>query len=309
MKLFLLGRRASITHWLEEAAQAFRADGHEVRVGIVRDPRLHPGLQRALTQPIAVAIAARVARFEPDLVLAVGGLHVPAPILERIAALPARPPLVGWVGDAFNEDARAAAALYDLIAYTDTGLVERHRELAFAARAAFAAHGVDPHASVPAAERAHRMVFVALPTPARRAVVAAVTSPLALYGAGWTDVGGHEVHAGRLPARKLLEVYAGHLASLNIRNEVNVLTGLNQRNFQPYLAATPLVTDDQPDLPLCFEPGREALVWRDADELNDLYARLLRAPDEAAAIGEAGRRRVLAEHTYGQRLAAIAKLV
>jgi len=309
MRLFLLGRRANVTHWLEEAAKAFRSEGHEVRVGIVRDPRLHPGLQRALAAPIAAGIAARVRRFAPDLVLAIGGFHVPAPVLERIAALPARPPLIGWVGDIFDEDAATLANRYDLVAYTDTGLAQRHGALGFAGETVFAPHAVDPHVEAPTAERAPRMVFVAVPTPGRRAVVGAVTSPLALYGQGWTGAGGHEVHAGRLPARRLTGVYARHLASLNIRNELNVLTGLNQRNFQPYLAATPLVTDDQPDLPLCFEPGREALVWRDVDELNDVYARLLKSPDAAAAIGAAGRRRVLADHTYGQRLAALARLI
>jgi len=309
MRLFLLGRRASVTHWLEEAAQAFRTDGHEVKVGIVRDPRLHPGLQRALAEPIAARIAARVARFAPDLVLAIGGFHTPPAVLERIAALPTRPPMIGWVGDIFGEAAAALAQRYDLVAYTDSGLAQRHRTLGFAGEAAFAPHAVDPHVEAPAAERAPRMVFVAVPTPGRQAVVGAVSAPLALYGQGWTGDGGHDVHPGRLPARRLLRVYARHLASLNVRNELNVLTGLNQRNFQPYLAGTPVVTDDQPDLPLCFEPGREALVWRDVDELNDLYARLLKSPDAAATVGAAGRRRVLADHTYGRRLAALVKLI
>ena len=70
-----------------------------------------------------------------------------------------------------------------------------------------------------------------------------------------------------------------------------------------------VVADNQDDLPLCFEPGHEVLVYRDVDELNDLYVRLRREPERAAAVGEAGRRRVLAEHTYGHRLTALAKLL
>jgi spore maturation protein CgeB len=68
-----------------------------------------------------------------------------------------------------------------------------------------------------------------------------------------------------------------------------------------------VVTDDQPDLQRCFEPGQEVLVYRGADDLNDIYERLRRTPSEAARVGENGRRRVLAEHTYRHRLEVIAK--
>jgi spore maturation protein CgeB len=306
MKLLLLGRRGSINHWLEEAAGAFGAAGHEVRLGVVRDPRLHPALQSTLAGPIADRIAARVATFTPQLILAVGGFHVPFALLQRLAALPGRPPIAAWVGDAFDATARPYAALYDLVAYTDTGLERRHAELGFAAPALFAPHAVDPRLTATTAERMQSMVFVAAATPERRALIAKVERPVAIHGPGWAGVVGHEVYKGRLAAKALPHVYARHLASLNVRNEFNVLTGLNQRNFQPYLTATPLVTDDQADLPLCFDSGTEAFVWRNAAELNDIYARLLADPAEARRVGEAGRARVLADHTYDRRLALIA---
>jgi spore maturation protein CgeB len=155
------------------------------------------------------------------------------------------------------------------------------------------------------------MVFIANPTPHRREVVEAVREPLALYGPAWSAADGdhHEVHAGRLGSNALRPLYAGHLAALNIRNEFNVLSGLNQRNFDPCLAGTALLTDDQPDLPLCFKLGEEVAVWRDVEELNDLYARVLRDRAWAAALGERGRRRVLADHTYAARLEALKRLI
>ena len=86
------------------------------------------------------------------------------------------------------------------------------------------------------------------------------------------------------------------------------MAGLNQRHFDPYMAATPVLSDDQPDLSRCFELGREVLVYRDAAELDDIHARLQREPRYAAATGDRGRRRVLAEHTYAHRLDTLAKL-
>ena len=50
-------------------------------------------------------------------------------------------------------------------------------------------------------------------------------------------------------------------------------------------------------------------VWRDAEELNTLYARVLRDRGWASAMGERGRRRVLAHHTYAARLAALKGLI
>jgi spore maturation protein CgeB len=98
-----------------------------------------------------------------------------------------------------------------------------------------------------------------------------------------------------------------HLAVLNMRSEGNVVNGLNQRNFDPYLCATPVVAEDQPDLTACFEPGKEVVVWRDVAELNAIYSALRQDPARAAAIGLAGQRRVLADHSYGRRLEILAR--
>ena len=46
-------------------------------------------------------------------------------------------------------------------------------------------------------------------------------------------------------------------------------------------------------------------MYRDAEELNALVTRLQREPQFAARIAEAGRRRVLAEHTYEHRVTSI----
>ena len=96
---------------------------------------------------------------------------------------------------------------------------------------------------------------------------------------------------------------------LNVRHSHNVINGLNQRHFAPYIQGTAVVTDPQSDVGFCFETGSEILVYQDTDELNDLYAALRRDPAGARAIGLAGQRRVLACHTYAHRLDTIARLV
>ena len=308
MKIFLIGKTGSLNHWLEDAAAALRGDGHQVRVGAVRRSWLNASLEAAMAEPLAASIATAAARFSPDLILAIGGFHVPEPFLERLAALPGRPPLAGWIGDLFDGPALRSARLYDIVAYTDTGLMARHRDLDFPSRALFLPHAANPGTTPGPAQRERRMVFVANATPGRQGLVNALTSPISVYGPGWpaNPEGRHQLHPGRVAHRRVGGLYARHLASLNVRNEFNVLTGLNQRSFDPCLSATPVVTDNQADLERCFEPGVEVIVYRDAEELNGAHDRLLGAPDEATRIGEAGRRRVLAHHTFAHRLATLA---
>jgi len=319
MKVFLLGKIRNITGWLEGSALGLRLAGHEVRVGVTRDPALAASLDRVLLsklvgRPRAMAVARAIRRFSPDLILAVLSYTIAPDLLEVISALPGRPPLVGWVGDVFGEGQRRSAELFDLIAYTDTAMVDLHRRLGFRTPCIFLPHAANPRLErmvVPVDEPERRMVFVANPTPYRRALINQVRTPLTLVGPGWASLAPthHEVVARRASMDEVGRIYAGHFATLNIMNEANVLSGLNQRNFDPGLFGTAVVSDDQPDLGLCFEVGREVLSYRSVEELDAIYDRLLRNPKEARAIGEAGRRRVLGEHTYGHRIEALAKLI
>ncbi|MHB8529843.1 MAG: CgeB family protein [Caulobacteraceae bacterium] len=314
MKVFVIGKAASITHWLEQAASGLRAAGHEVRVGIARDPARHPAIDSLLASerlgaPLARAIVAAVRRFAPDLILAIGAFHVPVSVLARLRALAARPPLVGWVGDRFSPAAAGHAGLFDLLGYTDSGLLARHLELGFPGQAMFLPHAVDPSAAEPRNdERRRRMVFVANPTPHRRALLAGLARPVDIYGPGWSAFAGvdHLIHSRRIAPGEVRRVYRSALAALDIRNEANVIDGLNQRNFEPCLAAAAVVSDAQPDLARCFDPGSEVLVYEDVEALNAIHERLDADPAFAAAVGRAGRRRVLADHTYARRLEAIA---
>ena len=310
LRILLVGKVASVTHWLEDCAAAFRADGHQVRVAATRNPAIAPQLEailliEAIGAPLAHRVTNIARSFAPDLILVIGAYHVPGVILERLSAVQGRAPILGWVGDRFTPEAANVARWLDIVFYTDQGLLARHESLGLRTEGRYLPHAANPHASSPAgAPRRRRMIFIANPTDHRREVVAALKDPIALHGPGWARVAGaaHEIHARRAPAAAVHGLYASHLAALNVRNEMNVLTGLNQRNFEPYVTETPVVAEAQADLAACFEPGREVLVYRDVEELNEIHRRLLAAPHEATRIGRAGRARMMADHTYAQRL-------
>ncbi len=314
MRIFLLGKLGSITHWLEDCAAALRADGHHIALGGTRHPAISEALETWLAEPLAGRIARRVQVFAPDLILAIGAFHVPIIFLQKIAALPGRAPLVGWVGDLFDAQAVTAAQYLDLVAYTDAGLDARHREMVFGNSSVFLPHAVNP-APVSQGEdirqRDPRLIFIGTPTPQRLGLVEGLPMPMCLYGPGW-KMGPQSPHAAvarKVSPARLQSLYGHHRAALNIRNETHVLTGLNQRNFQPYLARTAVATDNQADLETCFEPGREVLVYSGPDELKALAEMVIREPGTVAKVAQAGRRRVLAEHTYSQRLNTLLRML
>ena len=312
MRICVLGKRRSVTGWLEGAATAWRRGGHDVMVAIFRDSRLHPALERALFAPAigaprAAALVRRVRAFAPDLMVAIDAFAAPASLLEGLRAASGLPPLFGWVGDEFGADAAERAAAFAAIGYTDSGFIAAHERLGLRAEAFYLPHAANPvlaEGAAPHEARSPRLVFVANRTPLRLATLQQLREPVVLHGAGWQPLRGgiHELHIRRVPTEGLAPIYGSHAATLNIRNETHVLAGLNQRNFDPYLCGVAVVTDPQADLERCFDPGTEVLVWRETAEIDAISARLRREPGWAAAVAECGRRRVLAEHTYAARL-------
>jgi spore maturation protein CgeB len=73
--------------------------------------------------------------------------------------------------------------------------------------------------------------------------------------------------------------------------------------FEAAGAAAPQITDVWQGIEEFFAPGTEILVAQDGAEV----AELVRTTDTAAArqLGEAGRRRALADHTYAERAALV----
>ena len=323
MRLLLLGKIEGIQRWAEDIASDLRIDGHRAVIFPTRDPRLGKQVERALLSPtlgapLAGLRARQMRRMAPDMVLAVGGFDaMPQVLVQRLAAVPGRPPLVGWIGDIFTKDAAPLANMFDLLVYTDTGMLELHRRFGFRPPCAYVPLGATRALTAPPAARAPILAFVAAASPHRRDVLAGLRAPVALFGPAWQqpasgapDPLAQHPRVGRrvLPA-ELATIHAGHLGVLNIRNEQFVLNGLNQRHFAPYLQATPVLSDAQPDIENCFDPASEIIVWRDPDELEACYAALRADPARAAAIGLAGQARVLAHHCYAHRVAAIAALV
>ena len=99
------------------------------------------------------------------------------------------------------------------------------------------------------------------------------------------------------------------LAVLNIARDSMADVGYSPatRVFEAAGAGACLITDAWVGLDLFLQEGEEVLVARDGQDVADHVAAL--TPERARAIGEAARRRILADHTYERRGAELDRLL
>ena len=315
-RILLLGKRGSLVLWLENLHRACIRLGHATQVFAINGDSLGSRLRVKWQGRDSASADWMLARFErmlawfrPDLVLVAGVFGVPPAYYRMLYALARRPLIAGLVGDRFPLDCRERANSCDRLYFTDTRFFHDAEAAGFTTTGHYLPLAVDPELFAPGTTARHpELLFVASRTLFREAVVRALDAPALVIGTDWSGLardGIHRVQNRKISRNALIRLYQRHRAVLNIRNEANVEHGLNQRSFEPLACGALVLNDDLPDLPRCFEPGREILVYRDTNELNALVARLRRDPAVATSVAEAGRRRVLAEHTYGHRVRAI----
>jgi spore maturation protein CgeB len=165
----------------------------------------------------------------------------------------------------------------------------------------------------------HELTFVGQPHGDRRATIAMLEHaglPVECWGFGWPS--------GPIEHAQMVDVFASSRINLNLSNSSQA-PGLNARlrrllRFHPPPPRPPqikgrnfevpgsggfLLTERVPHLERYFELDREVAVFDGADDLSEKARRWLAHDEERAAVAEAGYRRVLAEHTYDHRFAAI----
>jgi spore maturation protein CgeB len=114
---------------------------------------------------------------------------------------------------------------------------------------------------------------------------------------------------GHLGTREHNAFNASPLAVLNVARDSMAEVGYSPatRVFEAVGAGACLITDAWTGLELFLEEGVEVLAARDGADVAAHLAAL--TPARARAIGEAGRARILAKHTYTRRGAQVDALL
>jgi spore maturation protein CgeB len=128
-----------------------------------------------------------------------------------------------------------------------------------------------------------------------------------LGGSGWEDkpCPPNVRKLGHVPTADHNALNVSALAVLNISRDSMAATGFSPatRVFEAAGAGACLLTDAWQGVELFLTPDKEILVARDGADVVEAMRSL--TAERASAIGQAALRRVLAEHTYDRRAAAL----
>lgn len=288
----------------ESIMSAFSRLGHDVALFDLKKYRLFDKyVGRSFSSS---RLAAFLRSHHPEMVFVVAPMFISLETLEVLAAYRRQQGglLLGWIGDVFAATAEneQRLQLFDRIFVTDTHL-QQNMNLDADAYLPLAA---DPLMVVSGARaRDLDCSFVASRTENRGQFIAATQKPVAVYGPGWEEQARHpskhRFKTGGLPLSAVFDIYARSKMTLNLKNAQNVVNGLNQRSFDPFLAGSVLIHDYINDLELNFDLGKEILVFHNVGEFEEVYDKVLNDPSFAQGILVAGRRRVLDCHTFEHR--------
>jgi spore maturation protein CgeB len=91
--------------------------------------------------------------------------------------------------------------------------------------------------------------------------------------------------------------------------DISPVSASNMRLFETTGVGACLITDWKKNLAELFEPEKEVLTYRSAEECAEKVRYLLENESERRSIAEAGQRRTLREHTFENRAARIDEII
>jgi spore maturation protein CgeB len=248
------------------------------------------------------ALEARVLELQAGAAVVFWDVDAPATI-QRLHAV---------TGDSF----RPLVPRYDAIFTYGGGPGIRDEYLSFGARSYSSIYnGLDPDTHHPVAADptlACDVAFIGNRLPDREARVeqlflrAAELAPerkFILGGEGWGDKGlpANVRWIGHVPTGDHNRVNCSATMVMNINRSSMADFGFSPptRVFEVAGAGTCLLCDDWPGIEECFQPGKEIIVIRSAEDVVGALERY--DPEERRRIGSAFHERALRDHSYAQR--------
>jgi spore maturation protein CgeB len=300
--------RDAVPGWLQRTVAPFKPVLRPLARKIGLSPRLDAQSEQILL--------AQIEDFKPDLILNQDLFHVDTRLARRIKQI-GRPILIGQVGvlPPRGED----WSVYDLLISQIAAVVDFFR--AHGARAEVIHLGFEPailDALPPAPPRSIDVSFVGAVTADHQRRVAQLEAiarryDLKLFGSGLHTLPAssplHRCYQGEVWGVEMYQALRSSRVTLNSHIDMAGPEAGNARLFEATGVGAFLLTDFKDNLHTLFEPGREVVAWRSADECIALIDRYLADDREREAIAKAGQARTLSSHLFRRRVADILQFV
>lgn len=123
------------------------------------------------------------------------------------------------------------------------------------------------------------------------------------YGKGWRN--------GRIPTENVPELFAASKIILGCGTIAygDDFFALKLRDFDAPMSGSLYLTHDNPDLRSLFDIGREIVTFSDIPDMVAKVRYYLTYDKERECIASAGRRRAVADHTWGLRFRSILSVI
>ncbi|MDR2406324.1 MAG: glycosyltransferase [Deltaproteobacteria bacterium] len=291
------------------------------------------GLERLFLQALE-QIAKEITEFSPDLFLAIAQAPLDPPNLVSLRDRFPKLPFAFW----FVEDlkiftyARNLSPLYDCFFHIQGPFIEKELQNLGVRKAHYLPPAADPDffrpQTTPEGFRS-QLSFMGAGYPNRRVIFSKLiedywkksqkkTQDFKIYGSGWSLedplIGPHLFQGGRrVSTLETASIYSGSLISLNIHSGPGPSYNpdsyfVNPRTFEIAASGGFQIIDQRPLLPGLFESG-EMAVSQEPESLPEQIEHYLKNPDEAYAMGQRARERVISSHTFTHRLKSVLKLM
>ncbi|NOT08812.1 MAG: glycosyltransferase [Gemmatimonadales bacterium] len=276
------------------------------------DLREKPGLLSRFTgKDLRARLQKAAEASKADVVLVIGGPEIDADMVRHLKGA-TRARWANWFPDDMRtaEDVAKRAPAYDRVFVAGSDVAARVLA-ATGARVEVIPLGADPSIYRPLRSRdlyRANVVFAGSATARREALLAGLVEfGLAVWGEGWRRTSLKDYCRGEVPnTEEYVRAYGGASVAVNIHHTARDANGaeasVNQRLFEVAAIGVPQIVDDRGDLRQHLEPGRDLMVFHDADELKMLVAAALQDLPTADLTGASARKQVLARHTYMHRM-------
>jgi len=277
-------------------------------------------LQNQYTELLGRTVLARAEEFQPQLVFFMAQSPGTREAVEELHR--AKVPTAFWFvedGELF-EYGLHVAPWYDLFFHIQKGGFEERLKKAGVRKAHYLPLAADPeiHRKIELtdADRDHfgsDISHMGAGYFNRRQFFLGLTDlDFKLWGSDWEGAGllGDilQKNGERVDEEEIVRIYNASRINLNLHSStytdgVNPHGDfVNPRTFEIASCGGFQLVDERSLLPELFEVGKEVVVFSDLASCRQKIEYYLAHPDEAAQIAEAGRQRVLSEHTYEHRM-------
>jgi len=248
--------------------------------------------------------------FKPDIIVFVSAFFIPKEYYNIAKEL--RIITVGWIGDSFDNSKVDFLQLIDKLYLFDTSLVESALDLGFNAELLQVGYDREHHKNLKI-NRRDSFNFIGSYTKDREFVLKNLSEQnVELYGIKWSKLHfkphNWNIKTNKIDFQKLIKIYNSTKFSLNITQMENVNKGINMRVFETIACGSCLLSDNLEDIPLCFEPNKEILVYNNIDELKELIDKVENDKNLSKTIVKNAQKRLQSsDYTYKNRTNHIIK--